>query len=177
MSSRTFRRVAVAGAAFILAGTLSGCSFIDGLLGGSSETRDESGAIVEGGETSAFSIKVGDCYLSADLAESIDTIPTVPCSEEHDAEVFFEHEMPDGPYPGDTEISDAGYAACGAEFESFLGGAWDETMPYDMGIISPSMESWTQGDDRLINCVAFEIDLDTYEAVPRTGSLKDIINQ
>ncbi len=83
-SSRWTRATALlaVGAATV---ALSGCSILNSLTGGGQATRDDSGQVVEGNDsTDVFTLQVGDCLNDATASETVETIPTVPCSEPHD---------------------------------------------------------------------------------------------
>src|SRR5665648_436349 len=78
----------VAGAALVSAAllALAGCS----LIGGASDPeRDDSGTIVASDDDAdVFALRVGDCMASTDEATEVQTVPTRPCTELHDSEIF-----------------------------------------------------------------------------------------
>jgi len=170
--STTLRRGLVAGAALTLAFGLGGCSTITDLFGGSSETRDDEGAIIEGGTTDAMSLKVGDCFNSADLASEFSEVPTIPCSEPHEDELFFEFTMPDGEFPGEEAFTAAAAEQCTPAFEEYVGKAYaDSTL--DFWSIYPTQMGWEDEGlkDRLVQCAVY--DTVALEAGEMTeGSLK-----
>lgn len=126
---------------------LTGCS----LLGGADEPeRDESGDVTEASDADAFSIRVGDCLESMDWgAEGFTTVPVIPCAEEHESEVYAAVDLPDGDYPGDESVATQADEYCYGEFQGFVGVAWEDSA-YDYGYLSPSPESWEQGDREVL---------------------------
>ncbi|WBU38220.1 septum formation family protein [Homoserinibacter sp. YIM 151385] len=168
MASRTrprFARLAALGAIAALGVALSGCSVINELTGG--VERDEDGQVVTGNENAdVFSIKIGDCIDSDALSGEIDSVPIVPCSEEHDAEAFANVLLEDGDYPSQDVIDQAAEEACYTDnFEEFVGVAYDDS-ELDATYLSPTQESWTSGSDREILCLI------TDPAGKSTGSLE-----
>ena len=126
---------------------LSGCS----LLGGADEPeRDESGDVTEASDADAFSIRVGDCLETMDWsAEGFTTVPVIPCAEAHESEVYAAVDLPDGDYPGDDSVASQADEYCYGEFQGFVGIAWEDSA-YDYGYLSPSPESWDQGDREVL---------------------------
>ncbi|QOR70167.1 septum formation family protein [Ruania alkalisoli] len=138
MNTRTLTRsaLAVVGVAGLTA-SMSACS----LLGGS-----------------VASAEVGACVDTTSMGtEEITEIPTVDCSEEHDAQVFHKFDMPDGDYPGTEGIQTAAQEGCIAEFDAFVGAAYEDSA-LDINYIGPSAESWDQADDREILCFLYAMD-------------------
>lgn len=131
---------------------LSGCS----LLGGADEPeRDESGDVTEASDADAFSIRVGDCLETMDWsAEGFSTVPVIPCAEEHESEVYAAVDLPDGDYPGDESVGTQADEYCYGEFQGFVGIAWEDSA-FDYGYLSPSAESWEQGD-REVLCIIMD---------------------
>lgn len=126
---------------------LTGCS----LLGGADEPeRDESGDVTEASDADAFSIRVGDCLETLDWsAEGFSTVPVIPCAEEHESEIYAAVDLPDGDYPGDDSVATQADDYCYGQFEGFVGVAWEDSA-FDYGYLSPSPESWEQGDREVL---------------------------
>lgn len=142
---------ALAGAAIF---ALSGCS----LLGGADDPeRDEdTGEIVEStDETDVFAIRVGDCVETADLGTEVQTIPTRPCSEAHDSEVYAGTEMTDADFPGDEATDAQADDFCYGEFNQFVGLAFEESVLGYMYLM-PSEQTWNELDDREILCLVVD---------------------
>lgn len=153
----------VAAAASVMA-LLSGCSAISGLLGG--ETRDESGEIVEGGNTDVFTLAEGDCIddeSTDEGATEVSDVPTVPCDDPHTWEVFANVTMTGDEYPGDVEVTDYADENCLAEFEGFVGVAYDDSA-HEYNYYTPTSDGWDMGD-RTINCLVGGVE-------QTTGSLR-----
>lgn len=162
-----------AATAVSIAALLSGCSVIQDLLPG--ETRDtETGEIVEGGNTDVFTLKEGDCIddeASAeapaegeDEGEEVYNVPTVPCSEPHTWEVMKNLTMADDEFPGETQTAAYADEQCLAEFEGFIGVAYDDSV-HDFTYYTPTAAGWATGD-RTINCLIGGVE-------QTTGSLRD----
>lgn len=158
-------------AGFLVA-LLTGCSVIQDLLPG--ETRDsETGEIVEGGNTDVFTLKEGDCIddeASAEAStasedpEEVYNVPTVPCSDPHTWEVMKNLTMADEEFPGDTETAAYADEQCLAEFEGFIGVAYDDSI-HDFTYYTPTAAGWASGD-RTINCLIGGVE-------QTTGTLRD----
>lgn len=145
-------------AAAVLAGlalfALSGCS----LLGGADDPeRDEDTGEIVGStdEADVFAIRVGDCVETTDLGTEVETIPTRPCAEAHDSEVFAGTQMTDADYPGDEATQAQADEFCSAEFAQFIGMAYEESV---LGVmyLMPTQETWEQIDDREILCLVVD---------------------
>ncbi len=146
---------------------LSGCSIINGVFGGGQATRDESGEVIEGNDaTDVFTLLVGDCGNSPDDSEVVSTIPTVPCDEPHDFEIYFSHIMSDVDYPGQDAIAAEGDEVCLGAFPDFIGIPYADSQYY-YSYYFPTEGSWAEGD-REILCFAYD------QAGQITGSLENI---
>lgn len=153
--------VAAAGAA------LSGCSLLETFTGGSTPTRDDSGEVVEGSDnTNVFTLQVGDCLNDATAAETVETIPTVPCSEPHDSEIYASIIMSGDTFPGTEAVIAEADAACLDAFPGFVGIDYADSI-YFFSYYFPTEGSW-EGGDREILCTIYD------EAGQVTGSLQNI---
>ncbi|XBH20833.1 septum formation family protein [Jonesiaceae bacterium BS-20] len=103
-----------------------------------------------------FEMRVGDCLKTSALGDEVASVPVVPCSEEHEDEIYFSFEIPDGDFPGDAEIDAAAETTCTREFSNFVGTAY-EASTLDWSPFTPSAGSWSEGD-REVLCVAFDPD-------------------
>lgn len=101
--------------------------------------------------------EVGACVNTSDFEGEITEIPTVDCSEEHDAQVFHTFDLDDGDYPGDEAIGTAAQEECLPAFEEFVGADYQESS-LDINIIPPSQETWDEADDREVICIAYTMD-------------------
>ena len=98
--------------------------------------------------------EVGDCIVTSELGtDEITEIPTVDCTEAHDAQVVGKFDLEDGDFPGDDAIATAAEEGCATEFESFIGAAYADSS-LEISYISPTEETWDQADDREVICFA-----------------------
>ena len=117
------------------------------------------GAIVFGAasETAAADLVVGDCF-DAPLTEEVFTVPTVPCNEPHDVEVFAVLSLTDfgAAFPGRQTIDEAADYECFLLFEPYVGAAYEVSI-LDFFALSPTSSSWDDGD-RGVTCVVGRLD-------------------
>ncbi|ACQ81664.1 hypothetical protein Bcav_3422 [Beutenbergia cavernae DSM 12333] len=133
MNTRRLGRLV--GATVAAAGTIAAMSAC-GMLGGSVPTAE-----------------VGDCTNADDLNTQFTEFPTVDCSEEHDAEVFYKFEMPDGDFPGDDAISTEAEAQCtGDAFTDYVGVAYADSEIY-ANFVPPNEDTWNDNNDREVICI------------------------
>ena len=154
---RTLTRAIVALAAVAVVIPLSGCSILRDLAGGQAPQpeRDETTQeIVEEGDADVFALMVGDC-MNEVSEELVSEVPVVPCDQPHDEEVFFDLTLEGAEYPGDDLIQTQADDACLAQFEPFVGMAYD-TSTLGFYAYRPSQESWEQMDDRVVSCVIYD---------------------
>lgn len=117
--------------------SIAGC----GVLGGSVPTAE-----------------VGECTNVADLEGDengeLTEIPTVDCSEEHDAQFYGTFTIEGDDFPGQTEINTQADDGCLERFEDFVGIPFEESaLMY--GHLAPNEQSWDQSNDREVLCVAW----------------------
>ena len=107
-------------------------------------------------EVDVFNLRAGDCFTEPQGAEeeSIFTIPVVPCSEPHSAEVFALVTLPDGDLPDQDAIDAQAAEFCIAEFEDFVGLSYWESV-LDFWTISPAEDGWRAGDREVI-CTIYD---------------------
>lgn len=137
-----------------------------GLGGQDNSTRDDNGDIVRSGEVGAFRIQLGDC-LNGATTGLIESMEGVPCTTPHDVEVYHAFNLGDGPYPGDASITESAGNGCMAAFEPFVGHEY-ETSIYDISYLYPSLDSWTELDDREVLCL-----MDNYDGTKKIGSAQN----
>lgn len=142
--------VAVLGAAL----ALSGCSALTDVLTPSSEERDDTGTIVEGGDTDVFTLAIGDC-LTDDGGDQVSEVPTVPCDQPHAYEVYAEVTMDAGAFPGDDAVTAKAEEYCTGAFAGFVGMSFDDSALYS-SYYTPTEDTWTSLDDRLITCIIYD---------------------
>lgn len=134
-----------------------------GLGGEDNTTRDEAGAIVDGGEIGAFRIQVGDC-LGAIGDGEFESTQGIPCDQPHQYEVYFAFNLPDGDFPGDNAVAETGEERCYNVFFPYVGTAYEESV-YGFTTLLPTEASWDQLDDREVLCL-----ISNYDGTDKTGS-------
>lgn len=143
--SRPFRRALAGAVALAAAFTLAGCSLVP-----PPARDDESGEVVRGGQESAVSLKVGDCWEDVG-DEGITHVPVVPCDDGYDNQVYALFDLPAGAYPGEEGVQYQGENGCYDRFPDAIGVAYEES-ELEFFILWPSEEGWERGDDREIVC-------------------------
>lgn len=159
ITMRRKRTLALAGTAVALSLALSGCSALNAITGGGNDAqRDEDDKVTEEANIDVFSLKVGDCMPESDSSGGeITDVDVVPCSEPHTDEVFFEFALADGDLPSDDEITAEVEAQCVPAFTEFVGFDYYESA-IDFWWMTPTEETWTQANDRLVQCILYEPD-------------------
>lgn len=116
------------------------------------------------GDVDVFQLAVGDCW---DLPESlqegsagedvqeVNTVPVVPCTEEHDMEVYAVFDLDDGPWPGQDVVADEAQNGCLARWQSFVGLDYSESS-LDVYKLFPILESWEDMGDREVTCSIYD---------------------
>ncbi len=82
------------------------------------------------------------------------------CQDRHDEEVYAIKGLPyavDEPYPGLLAVDEAAFAACLEDFSSYVGVPYETSM-FDVLWLSPTGESWAEGDRRVV-CSVIRFDL------------------
>jgi Septum formation len=106
-------------------------------------------------------LRVGDCLTGANMElNTSDPWPkltlAVPCNQPHTAEVFLADNTfwpKNSPFPGSSEISKVGSAACNNAFRAYVGIAYSKSI-YTWTNIIPDASTWPSGD-RALHCVAY----------------------
>ena len=141
-------RILTTAAALVLAGTaLTGCSTLGDVI-------DVAQPIVEAVGDETTWIEVGDCFneVSGDV---VSDIPTVPCTEAHDYEVYAEFDIDLAVFPGDDEVFRLADDGCLAPFGSYVGLDFaSSTLDYTSYV--PTEDGWNDYDDRSVSCVLFD---------------------
>ena len=119
--------------------------------------RDDSGDIQGPGTLTVYDLRVGDCF-NGDMSGSVSDVEARPCSGPHEYEVYGTVTHPDngGEFPGDDVIGEHADDVCLAEFERFVGVAYEDSALY-ASWLSPSRESWSNGDRETL-CIIHEED-------------------
>jgi hypothetical protein len=101
-----------------------------------------------------FTLAAGDCVNDASGAQVLE-VPRVDCAAPHDYEVFYNFDIPADAYPGADAVTQFATTVCGGEFENFIGVPFGQSV-YAVQYFTPSEESWTNGGDRTITCLAYD---------------------
>ena len=160
------RNLVAAVAALCLLGVTSGCS----LLGFGGSPRDPDGEVTASQNVDAFSLRVGDCIISSELDENFSEVPVVPCTQPHDAEIYYLFDM-----PGDTfdeeAATEAAREVCPEMIEEYVGPNWAYIASEGLGAawFLPTDDTWKRGD-REVDCVAYTVSGEN----ELTSSVKDM---
>lgn len=152
-----FRRII--GFAIIPVIAIGGYFFSDGgNLQSDGSVRDESGAVIEGGDVGALALTQGDClprsFFTADNT-AVREAPVVPCGDLHAGEVAAVHTVPEGadaPFPGNASLAATAETACVEGASAYLGTSAD-VPNVSLSWLFPTRETWEQIDDREITCI------------------------
>ncbi|WP_169737536.1 septum formation family protein [Haematomicrobium sanguinis] len=169
--------VALAALALVLG--LTGCSIFGG---GGDAARDESGKATEAATgATVFSLKTGDCTNDLTGTEITNT-DIIPCEQPHTLEVYADMEVTSATYPPSGDLEQQADDFCIAQLNEFYGADYESQNLESGGpfveytYLYPTQSTWDQADDRLIQCLIGEVDLEksTSTAVFKevTGSLK-----
>lgn len=165
--SQPRRRSPIALLAVGAAVVLTGCTALGPVVPSDAPVRDDGGQIVEPNEqTDAFALQVGDCLNDAAAAGEVTTVPTVPCDEPHDSEVYAAFELGQSKYLGEDVTIGKAEAVCLPAFEEFVGEPYLESR-FDFAFYYPTEASWASGD-REVLCVIYDPE------GPVTGSLRGV---
>ena len=118
-------------------------------------TRDESGEIIESGGVGAFAVRVGDC-VQLPTAQLVQSMEGVPCGSAHDAEAFATFDVTGEDYVEERVGAEA-ERGCLARWTPALGTSYEDDQELDLQTLTPTAESWAEGD-REIMCFVVAID-------------------
>jgi Septum formation len=131
---------------FIVGGAAVGWYFSAG--------RGSGGEITKSGDLEAEDLRVGDCFdLKDPSSDTVGDVTAVPCSTEHEFELFFASSMPDGAFPGDPGFKTYVQANCFPAFASYVGTAYDDS-DLDVYWLQPTDDGWRDGD-RSVQCAVY----------------------
>ncbi|MFD7132684.1 DUF4190 domain-containing protein [Streptomyces sp. NPDC059894] len=118
---------------------------------------------------SSLSLAKGECFdVPGDtFRDDVYDVDKVPCSGEHDGEVFGTVALTGSGYPGDDYVTDTAEDECWTLQDSYTMDPWLLTEEVDMYYLTPTQDSWDWGD-REITCVFANTD----ERGTLTGSLR-----
>jgi len=119
--------------------------------------RNDSGEIVSAGSVGAFEVQIGDCFDDeAFESDEISEVPAVPCSQEHDNEVYAVFDLT-GDWPGDERVQELAHEGCLARFAGAIGKTYEDS-EIDFTQIYPSQGSWKERNDREVLCVGYHME-------------------
>src|SRR5699024_8249577 len=95
--------------------------------------------------------EAGSCVNTSDLEGEDTDIPTVECTEEHDAQGLHKFDLEDGDFPGQDKVDSTAEEGCADEIEGFVGTAVEED---DLGVnhMATHEETCSQVDEREVLC-------------------------
>jgi len=125
--------------------------------------RDDSDAVVSGGNVDAlnvqvgdFNLQVGDCFNDAGRFDNqIISDPSVPCSEPHDNETYAVFDVSYDSFPTNGGMNQLAYDACMMRFESYVGKEYDRS-PLMIATLQPTAEKWGKGKREVV-CAVFDM--------------------
>ena len=101
---------------------------------------------------SATDLEVGECLNGLQESTDVSSVPSVPCAQPHQGEVFAVFDLPPGDYPGKTAVEDQVEKGCDDRLA-----AYSPSTPGDQSIdqffIYPQEQNWTNGDREVV-CIA-----------------------
>jgi hypothetical protein len=113
-----------------------------------------------------FDLAVGDCFDDPSNLEEVTDVPIVECSSPHDNEVYLNHSVSEvSTYPGTAQMGELADEVCLDAFQPCVGRSY-ETSELEFGWLTPTSESWRQGD-RIITCFLYDLNF-----AKLTGSMK-----
>jgi len=131
------------------------------------------------GSKTVDEIAVGDC-LNTPEDDVFFEIDPIDCAEPHDLEVFALIDLTSvsgefsvgASYPGDDIVYDAAIQECWDPFERYVGIPYEDSVLF-MDAFTPTLEGWQEVDDRIANCVLFEVNESQTEIIQSTSSLRN----
>ena len=103
-------------------------------------------------------LKVGDCFDAAGLDVEVADVPHQPCTDPHDAEVFFVGAYPDqATYPTEDDFDNFVVQQCFPAFQAYVGRSFEEEFELDIAWFYPVPAGWSSGD-RGITCHVMRLD-------------------
>jgi hypothetical protein len=127
-------------------------AFVALMAATSSPGRDVSGQVTTSGDASVTSLKTGDCLAQLPGPTShARTVKIVPCSHKHAAQVFAHFAMPNGAYPGNSDVVRMAEGGCIRRFDEQFSQAQNRDQLH-VFYYYPLEDTWHQ--TREVTCVA-----------------------
>jgi len=115
------------------------------------------------GSTPAATLAVGQCFNVGKAQQSSDNVDPVPCSHNHDSELFAIETIPENDDSSGRVAYDLADIACFPHFHSYVGSTYGDSND-DYGVLVPSDAAWNAGDRKAYCYLTFTND--------RTGSAR-----
>jgi hypothetical protein len=116
--------------------------------------RGSGGEITKAGDLEAKDLRVGDCFdLKDPASDEVGDVTAVPCTDEHEFELFFAASLPEGEFPGDPAFKTYVQANCFPAFATFVGTPYDDS-ELDVYWLQPTDDGWRDGD-RSVQCAVY----------------------
>ena len=110
--------------------------------------RSTSGQVTSQSQIFVDKLKAGDCF-SGGRKEQIDLVTALPCTSPHESQVVTIVQLPDGPYPGEANVTSQAEQECTDRADPLLTDkAYDELDP---SYIYPDADTWR--GDRSVLCL------------------------
>ncbi len=118
----------------------------------------------------SISLAKGECFDApgGSLSGTTYDVDKVPCSGEHDGEVFASFRLKGGVYPGDDSVTGTADERCYGLQDSYAMDGWAVPDDVDVYYLTPTGGSWSAGD-REVTCVFGSVS----EGGNLTGSLRN----
>ncbi len=139
--------------------TLVACVAVAALAscGADAERSETTGEVTASGDVGAFDVRVGDCLSEVPggsvFATQVETVPAVPCQEEHAGEVYDSFDLEDAEFPGDERTAILAQEGCAERFGSFVGLSYGLAR-FEISVLTPSSETWDIGDHEVVCIVS-----------------------
>ena len=120
----------------------------------------------------AGSLAVGDCFDEpATQTETVEDVQHHPCTDLHDAEVFYvsNYEPASDTYPTDPQFLDFIRDRCTGAFNTYTGLDYTSAQDLDFSAFTPTADGWGKGDRKVI-CYAVKVDATQFNASIKKAS-------
>jgi hypothetical protein len=110
-------------------------------------------------------LRPGDCVNGLDENSATTSLPTVPCTEPHDGEVYAVFDLAGGDYPGEDEAGRLAQIGCIDRKATHAAKVADDSN-FKLFLLYPNRPSWGSGD-HAVTCIAMDA------RGSQTGSIQD----
>lgn len=122
--------------------------------------------------SSVLDLGVGDCLMLPTETQAV-TVRRTTCDSEHEAEVSAvadtDPKGEDDPFPGEDALAKQAESACVGSFESYVGSPYVSSA-LDVTWLTPTEQSWSQGDRRIV-CLVHALDAQRLSSSVRGSKL------